>query len=153
MLTMCNISKQQQKKLNIENIKDLTRCLMSLSLFHIPDCLERVIYFECLTKLRVLFINHESVEWLRYYSLNDCNLYFDYAFFKIITEETSRCKIIFTWTGSTHVATLTQQERPKVPFTYNVYFSNWLLSSISVLWVHYGLEQPFRSGHIGCEVV
>lgn len=32
---MCNISKQQQKKLNIENIKDLTQCPISLKLFHI----------------------------------------------------------------------------------------------------------------------
>lgn len=32
---MCNISKQQQKKLNIENIKDLTQCPISLKLFHV----------------------------------------------------------------------------------------------------------------------
>lgn len=36
---MCNISKQQ-KKLNIENIKDLTQCVLSLNLFPIPTALE-----------------------------------------------------------------------------------------------------------------
>lgn len=36
MLTMCNISKQQ-KKLNIENIKDLTQCVVSLNFFYILE--------------------------------------------------------------------------------------------------------------------
>lgn len=41
---MCNISKQQ-KKLNIENIKDLTQPFRSLKLFHIMClCLDFYVY-------------------------------------------------------------------------------------------------------------
>lgn len=48
---MCNISKQQ-KKLNIENIKDLTQSLRSLKLFHIVClCLD---FYMFITQLRYL---------------------------------------------------------------------------------------------------
>lgn len=56
---MCNISKQhqqqQKKRLNIEDIKDLTQCLMSIGSRVVPGVLILFVYYYIV----VLFISFE----------------------------------------------------------------------------------------------